>query len=226
MKSLNLQKNIARVMVVLLLIMSVVSLSACDTDGIVNTWLHESNDGKIYYYTFYDPEEGKLEITHGTTKYMCTYTIDDNILVTSYENGDIYSGSFLGSFEYEITEDDNGKILILSDVDGEKHKLPVTQKPDKNKVLKKYDNYKVDKALLGNWKYEYNTGITLKLSFNADGTAVLNLADVERQDWVYTTESSSIKFARFTDTLIEETNLYKIQDVTLEFMGLIWTKSV
>lgn len=226
MNSARFTKFIAYILIIALLIISVFTLSACsDSDEICGTWLYQSAQGHKYYYTFYDSDgKGKLEISCGTTSFMCTYEINDNMLVTSYKNGEIYGGNFLGTYSYEIVEEDN-KFMILTDFDGEKYKLKAVEKPDNNKLLKKYDNFRVDKKLVGNWIYDYeDLGATLELTVKLDGTMVLNLSDLEYQNYVYTADGSSLKFTRILEEKIEETKPYKVSGKKLEFLGLEWSK--
>lgn len=222
MKSMDFKRISAYLSAFALLFVSLFTLSACE--NIEDTWLHQAEDGQKYYYTFSD--DGKLEITHGTNSYMCTYNVEKNVLETDYLNGNVYNGNFLGTYKYEIVSEDDEEFLVLVEIDGEKHKLKSVEKPDMDFVLKPYDNFKTDRKLTGNWEYNYDDfGMSLKLTVSEDGTMILNLADIEYQNYVYTVDSSSLKFTRYTDRKIEEIKPYKVTDAGLEFLGITWTKS-
>ncbi len=189
------------------------------------TWLHKSQDGNDYYYTFTETSDGgKLEISIGTDYFKCTYDIGDNdTITTSYANSEVYSDNLIGEYEYSISEENGEDVLTLKSLDGSSQKLTKVDRPEDTDYLKPYENFKVDKDIVGKWEIKYSMG-SLKLDINDDGTMVLNLLDTEYQHYVYTVTNQTLKMSLFKDQLIEFEEPYQLTDGKLTFLGIPWDK--
>ena len=189
---------------------------------IEKTWLHKSESGNEYYYTFYE-ESDKLEITIGTDHFMCTYNTDGDKLTTTYDNNSIYPDNLFGEYTFEVTEENGNNVLTLTDFDGAKITLSEEKVPADSDFLKPYENYKVDEKIVGTWQLTYDLG-KMQLVINDDGTLVLNLLDIEYQHYVYTASENVIKMSFFKDQKVEFTEQYKLVDGKLEFLGIPWER--
>ncbi|MBR2714904.1 MAG: hypothetical protein IKB73_01700 [Ruminococcus sp.] len=201
---------------------------------IEGTWLYEAEDGTKMYYTFNDSaESNKLTISMGTVYSICDYEIatgeDDAQQVTLITDAG-YSNQ---TYTYSISGNKlfRNRVLTLIAVDSTtgqetKVELPQANKPKVSDYIQPDENFKEVEALTGEWVYKFeDMGVNLTLTFNDDGTMVLNQFGYQEMHCTYTADDSKISFSFVNTDVVSEELEYSFKDGQLIFMNYNWVRA-
>lgn len=202
--------------------------------SVEGTWLHKSQDGYEVYYTIDKTKDGYvLDVSFGTTHYSggCDVTkTDSGITVTLITKiGQLYPDAPYGEYTYKISGNKLFKnaTIELTDANGNVISLSQSKKTDISDYLKPYDDFKVNEKLVGEWMVDNSMyGMDpIVLTFNEDGTMILDVYGMQKEHYYYSPQEKTIKFSIYMGEQIENEMEYQFVEGNLVFLDTLWTRS-
>ncbi|MEE3493056.1 DUF5640 domain-containing protein [Ruminococcus sp.] len=182
------------------------------------TWSNDVND-VTYYYEF--KSDGTF------TGYLGSIEMNGSFQKTNDENGKtITLDKSFGSF-YQgapATYSIKGSRLFgnqeMSCSYSEEYEFTLKQSKREKKLLDLPENFTADESLVGSWIFKYMNYDIYKVTFNKDGSMVLEfLQDGVKYNGIYTIEGSTINFTYYvTDSTVVPID-YAVDGDYLTFMG-------
>ncbi len=218
-------KTLVIIAVCVVAILTGVIVLFASTPDITGTWLHKTDDGNEYYYTLYKEDgECKVDISQGTVHYTGTYEVStqnaEKKITFDIKYGNPYPQCLNNTYVYNLKKN---KLTLVTD-DKSTITLSRTKTPESSDYLKPFDDFKTDKKLLGTWVMEYENIGTMTLSFNDDGTMLIDSFGAGYQQYVYTVSDGKIKLSYYDTILKNQEEPYSVENNQLQFLGINWTK--
>ena len=212
------------VLATVLVFLSSFIFTGCKKSKIEGTWLHELEDGRKYYYTFTGDDSGTLEIAFGATIYTGKYDLEDGEINITIDKGEAYAENFVGKYGISISNKNGIEYIALTDIANEETKLYKHQQPQPSDYITPSEDFAENKALTGTWKITYEEMGDMKLTFNSDGTMVLDMFGAEKNYGVYTVTDTVVTISFYQKERYDYNEEYSIKDGKLNILGTTFTK--
>lgn len=193
-----------------------------EPEGVV--WSTEL-DGATYYFEFGKDNEFKAYVgsVEVTSTYEKSKTDEGNYLTIGTNVANFYSGT---QATYEIS---GSRLLGNQTLDysyGEGYDFSLKQSGRKDISLELPENFVPDEELLGEWNFRYYGYDIYKVTFNDDGSMVLEFVqDGIKYNGTYTIEDNNVNFTYYVSDSVAAPLEYSVDGDTLTFLGATFVRA-
>ena len=203
------------------------------------TWLYETEDGLKIYYTLEEREDDEyyFEIAYGSAFYPGTYQLNpegtESTLVFNALYNDmlamqgqtLFENCLNGTYTYSISGNKLFGECSMTLNNGSETPVVVkyVEKPEFTDYVKPYENFKVNKSILGSWELD-NSMFGLDPTvfvFNEDGTMTIDNSGFYTVKYMYSPVDNKIKMAAYSNKIEEMEVEFELKDGNLIFDGIM-----